>query len=84
MSTRWTRVLETLAITNSFAGMNCAAHGSLQFRAGLSDQSLWLAKSGANLVIDVIGTKEQVTLTGWFGSNKSALVGGDTGSVGWS
>jgi hypothetical protein len=63
----------SLTITNSFAA-GTAAHGLLQYGAGLSDQSLWFEQSGSNLVVDVIGTTEQATLNGWFGANKSAEV----------
>jgi T5SS/PEP-CTERM-associated repeat protein len=63
----------TLTVANAFTS-GTAAHGMLQFGVGLTDQSLWFEQSGANLVVDVIGTTEQVTLTGWFGTNKSAQV----------
>ena len=62
---------QTLTITNAFTG-GTAAHGQLDFGAGIGDQKLWLIQSGNNLVADVIGTKEQVTIDNWFGSNKSA------------
>jgi T5SS/PEP-CTERM-associated repeat protein len=63
----------SLAITNAMSG-GTAAHGDLAFGAGLTDQTLWLSSSGANLVVDVLGTTEHVTLSGWFGANRSAKV----------
>ena len=51
-----------------------AAHGDLEFGAGLTDETLWFSSSGSNLVIDVLGTTEHVTLSGWFGTNKRARV----------
>ena len=67
------KTAQTLTIANAFAS-GTAAHGTLQFDSGLTDQNLWFKQSGNNLVVDVIGTSEQVTLNGWFGANKSAQV----------
>jgi T5SS/PEP-CTERM-associated repeat protein len=64
----------TLSVTNSFTG-GSAAHGMLQFGAGLTDQTLWFERVGSSLVIDVIGSADKVTLNGWYGANKSARVG---------
>ncbi len=39
-----------------------AAAGEVTFGTGVTENSLWLAKAGNNLVIDVLGTKDQVTI----------------------
>jgi hypothetical protein len=67
------RAAGRLAIYNAYTG-GSAAHGELQFGGGLTDQRLWLERSGSNLVIDVIGTSAAVTVEGWFATNASAKV----------
>ncbi len=54
-----------VVINNGLAGNNAAA-GQLDFLGSLTDQNLWLQQSGNNLVVDVLGTKNQVTITNWF------------------
>jgi len=61
----------SLSITNSIAG-GSGASGELDLGAGLTAQNLWFIQSGQDLVIDVLGTSDQVTVKGWFGSNTSA------------
>jgi hypothetical protein len=58
------------SITNSTTG-GTAASGELDFGTGLTAQNLWLLQSGQDLVIDVLGTTDKATITGWFGSNAS-------------
>ena len=49
-----------------------AASGEVAFSKADADQ-LWFVQSGANLLVDVLGTKEQVTVQDWF-SNPAAQV----------
>jgi Ca2+-binding RTX toxin-like protein len=60
-------------ITNSTTG-GTAASGELDLGAGITAQDLWFAQSGQDLVIDVLGTSDKVTVKGWFGANASAQI----------
>jgi Ca2+-binding RTX toxin-like protein len=60
-----------LSIVNSTTG-GAAATGELDFGPGISVQNLWFQQSGQDLVVDVLGSNDQVTIAGWFGSNASA------------
>jgi hypothetical protein len=44
----------------------------LDFSSGLNEENIWFIHSGNNLVIDVLGSQNSVTVQGWFGSNTSA------------
>ncbi|WP_434141462.1 calcium-binding protein [Pseudomonas luteola] len=41
----------------------------LQFDSTVSYEELWFRKSGSDLVIDVIGTDDKVTVSNWYSSN---------------
>jgi len=58
-------------IVNSTSSGTTAA-GELDFGAGLTAQNLWFMQSGQDLVVDILGTNDQVTVKGWFGANTSA------------
>ena len=60
-------------INNAYAG-NTTAKGEIDFASGITDEKLWFAQSGNNLVIDLLGTTDQITVSGWFGSNTGADV----------
>jgi serralysin len=45
---------------------NASASNQLQFGSGFTDENLWFQQSGNNLVIDVMGTNNQVTVNNWF------------------
>lgn len=40
--------------------------GVLQFEGSITDQNLWFARSGTNLVVDVLGSSDHLTVTGFF------------------
>jgi len=40
--------------------------GTIQFEGSITDQNLWFARSGTNLVIDVLGSSDHLTVTGFF------------------
>ena len=69
-----------LIINNSTSG-GTAAHSQLAFAPGLDETNIWLAQVGNDLVLDLLGTHNSVTVSGWFGSNASAalamIVAGD-------
>lgn len=50
------------------------AHGQINFLSPLTDENLWFIKSGNNLQIDILGSKSVLTVSDWFGANKSAAV----------
>jgi hypothetical protein len=55
--------------------------GQFQLGAGVDQTDLWLLRSQNDLVLDVLGTQDSLTVTGWFGTNASAkladVIGGD-------
>ncbi len=53
-------------------------HGELDFGAGIATDQLWLARSGNNLQIDVMGTHDQATIAGWYANTPSQLQGLET------
>ncbi|HVI88508.1 MAG TPA: calcium-binding protein, partial [Dongiaceae bacterium] len=61
----------SLTVVNSTVS-NSSASGELDFGSGVTAQNLWFAQSGQDLVVDVLGTNDKVTVKGWFGSNGSA------------
>ncbi len=70
-----------LSINNAVSG-GTAPEGQLDFSSGLNEENLWFIHSGNNLVIDILGTQNSVTVQGWFGSNPSAQLTEIKGSDG--
>ena len=60
-------------INNAFAG-NTTAKGEIDFASGITDEKLWFVHSGNDLLVDLLGTSDQIKVTGWFGSNAGAQV----------
>ncbi len=61
-----------VTVINGVATASTAA-GEVIFGPGLTDAHLWLAQVGNNLVIDVLGTKDQVTIQNWYANNQSKV-----------
>jgi Haemolysin-type calcium binding protein related domain len=62
-------------IRNVFSGTRTTADGEVDFTsASVTDENLWFVHSGNNLVVDLLGTNDQVTIMNWFGSNAGAQV----------
>jgi len=59
---------------NNLSPTATTANGQINFGAGITDEKLWLQKSGNNLVIDLLGTHDSITVSNWFGGNASAQV----------
>jgi len=57
-------------IVNGIAGSTTPS-GQLDLGAGLSTANLWFAQSGYDLIIQVVGTTDQMTVQGWFSSDAS-------------
>jgi hypothetical protein len=55
--------------------------GQLLLGSGITEHNMWFIQSGSNLQIDILGTSEQISVAGWYGSNASAklaeIIGGD-------
>jgi len=52
------------------------AHGQVDFGAGISTSRLWLVQSGNDLVVDVLGSADRLTVSNWYSSDTSAQVSG--------
>jgi Ca2+-binding RTX toxin-like protein len=61
-------------INNADPGSSTAANGEIDFGAGSNSEQLWFMQSGNNLVVDQIGTSNQLTIQGWYAGNNSAEV----------
>jgi RTX calcium-binding nonapeptide repeat (4 copies) len=59
---------------NNVSGSSTSPNGQIDFGSGISDENLWFKQSGNDLQIDLMGTQDSVTLSGWYGSNSSAQV----------
>lgn len=71
-------------IVNGVPASNAAA-GKLQLGVGLTPGNLWFTQSGQDLVIQILGTSDQVTVQGWFSNayrQLQALVLADGSSIG--
>ncbi|WP_263356149.1 beta strand repeat-containing protein [Acidicapsa ligni] len=62
-----------IAVNNASYG-DTAANGKINFGSSTTDEKLWFKESGTNLVVDLLGTTDTVTINGWFGSNAGAQV----------
>lgn len=50
------------------------ASGEIDFGSGINTDQLWFARSGNDLMVDLMGTQEQITISGWYGGNSRAQV----------
>jgi Ca2+-binding RTX toxin-like protein len=50
------------------------ANGEIDFGAGVAHDDLWFQKSGNDLQIDLLGTKQDITVSGWYAGNSRAQV----------
>lgn len=62
----------TDTINNAANGGITTANGQINFGSSTTDENLWFKQSGTNLVVDLLGTTDTITLTNWFGSNAGA------------
>ncbi len=54
-------------ITNGVSSSNSAA-GQIDYLGSVTNQNLWFIHSGNNLIVDVLGTTNQVTVNNWYTS----------------
>ena len=59
-------------IVNGASG-NSGASGELQFSSDISTNQLWFKQSGNDLLIQMMGTTDQVTVSSWFSSSIAPL-----------
>jgi hypothetical protein len=59
--------------TISNASSSGAASGQLNITDGFTHNELWFAQSGNDLVVDMMGTSQTVTISNWFGSASNSL-----------
>jgi Ca2+-binding RTX toxin-like protein len=45
-----------------------------QFGGGIAADQLWFSRSGSNLIVQVIGTSDSLTMRNWYGSPTSTLI----------
>jgi RTX calcium-binding nonapeptide repeat (4 copies) len=62
------------AIRNIFTGTRTTADGEVDFTdSGTTDEKLWFQRSGNNLLVDFIGTANQITLNNWYSNNAAQV-----------
>jgi len=57
---------------NNEIGNGTVPSGQIELGGGISADQLWFERAGNDLDIDVLGTKDQLTVQDWFGSNAGA------------
>lgn len=60
-------------IINNFSSNAASDTDVLQFLAGIDESNLWFTRDGDNLVVDVIGSDDQVTIQGWYTDSSQQL-----------
>ncbi len=56
-------------LVNNAAGGNTIAGGEVDFTSSsVTDEKLWFVKNGSDLVVDRLGSIDQITISNWFGS----------------
>ncbi len=64
---------QDVVVNNANSGPT-AANGEINFAFCITDENLWFQQSGNNLLIDLLGTNDNVTVSGWFGGDAGADV----------
>jgi Haemolysin-type calcium binding protein related domain len=53
-------------------GAGTGALGELDLTGSLSDEQIWLVRSGNDLLVNILGTHDQATVANWFGGSPDA------------
>jgi hypothetical protein len=61
------------SVINNLAADGSAAKGEIDF-AGVAHDHLWFQRSGNDLQIDLLGTNQDLTVSGWYAGNARAQV----------
>jgi hypothetical protein len=57
-----------MTIVDQGVAIGTSGNGQLDILGDVSSHDLWMQRSGSNLVVDVLGTTDKLTLKGWFAS----------------
>ena len=52
-------------------GSGSTAQGEVDFLSGITESNLWFKQSGNDLLVDQLGTTNQIDIANWFGSNNA-------------
>jgi Ca2+-binding RTX toxin-like protein len=61
-------------VNNTAADGITTANGEVAFEAGVANTQLWLERVGNDLQIDILGSSDHLTVSGWYGGNDRAQV----------
>jgi Ca2+-binding RTX toxin-like protein len=62
------------SVINNLASDGSSPKGEIDFGAGVAHDQLWLQRSGNDLQIDLLGTNQDLTVSGWYAGNARAQV----------
>jgi hypothetical protein len=62
------------SVINNLASDGSSPKGEIDFGAGVAHDQLWFARSGNDLQIDLLGTNQDLTISGWYAGNARAQV----------
>jgi hypothetical protein len=62
------------SLIHNLASDGYSPKGEIDLGAGVTHDQLWLARSGNDLQIDLLGTSQDVTISGWYAGNARAQV----------
>ena len=61
-------------VNNAASDGVTTARGEVDFAAGVGNTQLWLERVGNDLQIDILGSSDHLTISGWYGGNARAQV----------
>jgi Ca2+-binding RTX toxin-like protein len=61
-------------VNNTAADGVTTANGEVDFTAGVANTQLWLERVGNDLQVDILGSSDHLTISGWYGGNARAQV----------
>jgi Ca2+-binding RTX toxin-like protein len=61
-------------VNNLASDGNSSASGEIDFLSGVSYDQLWFMQTGNDLQVDLLGTTNHVTISGWYGGSDRAQV----------
>jgi hypothetical protein len=61
-------------VNNAAADGVTTANGEVDFTAGVANTQLWLEQVGNDLQLDILGSSDHLTISGWYGGNARAQV----------
>jgi len=61
-------------VNNLASDGNAAASGEIDFLSGVAYDQLWFEQKGNDLQVDLVGTTNHITISGWYGGNARAQV----------